>query len=74
MTMWEITGWALLTWLKITILLGIAVGIAWLVLGSESGWFWIITGSAALLDLFLARQLVREWGHEASYRWWWVAR
>ena len=49
-----------------------AVGTAWLMLGDDSGWFWIITATAILLELFFSRQLVREWGHEASFRWWWA--
>jgi hypothetical protein len=70
--MLEVTGWALLTYLKITFGLAVVVGIAWLVLGDDSGWFWIITAAAVALDLFMGRQLVREWGHEASFRWWWA--
>ena len=70
--MWEVTGWALITFIKVTFGLAVTVGIAWLVLGDNSGWFWIITGTAVMAELFLARQLVREWGHEASFRWWWA--
>jgi hypothetical protein len=70
--MLEVTGWAFLTWLKLTALLALVVGGAWLALGSDSGWFWLITAAAVLLEFHLARQLVREWGHEASYRWWWA--
>ena len=70
--MWEVTGWAFLTWLKLTVLLAGAVGVAWLILGSGSGLFWIITATAVLLELHMARQLAREWGYEASYRWWWA--
>jgi hypothetical protein len=70
--MWEVTGWALATWAKLTALLALGVGVAWLLLGAGSGWFWAITSGAVLVDLYLARQLVREWGHEARYRWWWA--
>jgi hypothetical protein len=70
--MWEVTGWAFATWLKITAALAAAVGVAWLVLGAESGLFWLITLAAVLLELFFGRQLVREWQHEASFRWWWA--
>jgi hypothetical protein len=70
--MWEVTGWALVTFVKVTIGLVLAVGTAWLVLGDGSGWFWLITATAVVTELFLARQLVREWGHEASFRWWWA--
>jgi hypothetical protein len=70
--MWEVTEWALVTWFKITLALAAAVGTAWLVLGTESGWFWVVTAAAVVLELYFARQLVREWGHEASFRWWWA--
>lgn len=70
--MLEVTGWAVATWLRITLALTAAVGVAWLLLGSDSGWFWVISATAATVDLFLARQLTREWYHEARLRWWWT--
>jgi hypothetical protein len=70
--MLEFTGWALATWGELTALLGLAVGVAWLLLGTASVWFWLIVAAVVLLDLFLARQLVREWGYEARYHWWWA--
>ena len=69
--MWDVTGWATATWLKTTLFLALLVGAAWLALGTGSGWFWTIALAAAVLDLFTARQLVREWTDEASLRWWW---
>jgi len=70
--MWEVTGWALATWFKLTLLFAAAVGIAWLALGADSGWFWAITAAAVAAELHITRQLAREWGHEARSRWWWV--
>lgn len=70
--MWDVTGWAALTWLKTTLLLAVVVGGAWLALGTGSGWFWTITLAAAVIDVFMTRQLTREWRHEASLRWWWT--
>jgi hypothetical protein len=70
--MWDVTGWALVTWFKLTVLLGVLVGIGWLALGSESGLFWLITVGAILTELHIVRQLGREWGHEARFRWWWA--
>ncbi|WP_219414867.1 hypothetical protein [Pseudonocardia nigra] len=70
--MLDVTGWAVLTWLKLTALLALAVGVCWLTLGTDSGWFWIAAAAAVVLDLYIARQLAREWGYEASLRWWWT--
>jgi hypothetical protein len=70
--MWDVTGWALVTWFKLTVLLGAAVGIAWLSLGAQHGAFWLITIGAILAELHIVRQLAREWGHEARFRWWWA--
>ena len=70
--MWEVTGWAFVTWLKLTALLAAVVGVCWLSLGAGSGWFWVAVSAAVLTDLWVARQLTREWAHEASYRWWWA--
>lgn len=70
--MWDVTGWALITWLKLTALLGAVVGVAWLTLGTESGAFWLIAIGAVLAELHIVRQLAREWGYEARFRWWWA--
>jgi hypothetical protein len=71
--MLAVTEWAVVTWLKLTVLLAVAVGVCWLVLGPGSGWFWAALAAAAITDLYIARQLTREWGNEASIRWWWTA-
>ena len=70
--MWEVTSWAVVTWLKLTALLvGIVAG-AWLWLGTGSGWFWVITAAAVGAECYIVRQLGREWGLEARLRWWWA--
>ena len=35
--MWAVTGWAVATWLKITVFLALGVGAAWL--WCSPGWF-----------------------------------
>ena len=70
--MFEMTTWALITWLKLTALLIGAVTVAWFALGTQSGAFWLITIGAVLAEGWIVRQLAREWGHEARFRWWWA--
>jgi hypothetical protein len=69
--MWAVTGWVIATWLRVTFLLTAAVGLAWLALGEHSGAFWLICLGAVLAELYLSRQLLREWGWEAGLHWWW---
>lgn len=68
--MWDVTGWAAATWLKTTLALAVLVGGSWLWLGSSSGLFVLICLAAAIAEFHVTRQLVREWTHEASLRWW----
>ncbi len=70
--MWTVTGWALATWTKVTIALGLGVFVAWLAL--DPGWFWLVAGLAVLADLYAARQLTREWVDEARFTCWWWPR
>ncbi len=70
--MWAVTGWALATWLRVTVLLGLGVLLAWLTL--DPGWFWLVAGLAVLADCYAARQLCREWTHEAHLTCWWWPR
>ncbi|OJY42710.1 hypothetical protein [Pseudonocardia sp. 73-21] len=67
--MWAVTGWAVATWLKLTVLLALGVGAAWLWL--DSGWFSVACIGAALAELWALRQLGREWAYEARSSWWW---
>ncbi len=69
--MWDVTGWALAVWLKITALLAAGVGVAWLLLGDGSDWFWAAWLAAVGLEVYAARQLGREWASEARSSWWW---
>jgi hypothetical protein len=69
--MWSVTGWVLATWLKITVLLAVGVVAAALVFGIGSGWFWFTTAAAIAAELYVTRQLAREWGYEARLSWWW---
>ena len=67
--MWAVTGWAVATWLKITVLLALGVGAAWL--WCSPGWFAVAVIVAVLGELWAIRQLVREWAWEARSSWWW---
>jgi hypothetical protein len=70
--MWAVTGWVIATWLRTTLALAAAVTVAWLALGTQSGAFWLICVAATAAELFLSRQLLREWNDEAGLRWWWT--
>lgn len=69
--MWEVTGYCLITWLRITTILAILVGIAALVWGLGSVPFWLILATAVGLDWLAIRGLAREWSYHACGRWWW---
>jgi membrane protein YdbS with pleckstrin-like domain len=71
--MWDVTAWAVVTWLRTTALLALAVGACWLFFGVGSGQFTLAVIAAAVAELYAVRQLGREWAHEASLRWWWSA-
>ena len=60
------------TWLRVTLLLAAVVAASWLALGTHSGGFWLICIAAIAGELFLSRQLLREWNDEAGLRWWWT--
>ncbi|WP_425570824.1 hypothetical protein [Pseudonocardia adelaidensis] len=70
--MLDMTGWALVTWLKVTALLVAIVTGAWWFLGTQHGAFWLIVVGAVLAEGWTVRQLAREWGHEARFQWWWL--
>lgn len=69
--MWAVTGWALVTALKVTAALMLLVGLAWLAWG-DTGPFWLTVIGAVLLDGYAIRQLAREWASEARSSWWWT--
>lgn len=66
------TGWCLRTWLKTTVLLGLAVLMIGLFSGFDSTTFHIALIAAAALDLLAIRLLAREWMFEARGSWWWL--
>lgn len=68
--MWDVTGWATATWLKTTAALAVGLVVCWLWLGTSSGGFVLACLGAAIAEFHVTRQLVREWTHEASLRWW----
>ena len=67
--MWAVTGWAVATWLKITVFLALSVGAAWL--WCAPGWFAVVVIVAVLVELCAIRQLAKEWAYEARSSWWW---
>ena len=67
--MWAVTGWAVVTWLKISIALAVGVGAAWV--WCSPGWFVVCVVVAVLVELWAIRQLAREWAYEARSSWWW---
>ena len=69
--MWAVTGWVIATWLHVTLVLAVIVAVCWLALGAHSGAFWLVCCGALVAELYLSRQLLREWGGEARLRWWW---
>lgn len=69
--MWTVTGWAVAVWLKLTLFLAVAVGAAWWLLPTGSGWFPLILLTAALVELWSVRALAAEWASEARSSWWW---
>jgi hypothetical protein len=60
------------TWLRVTLALAAAIGVSWLAFGTHSGSFLLICVGAVLGELYLSRQLLREWNDEAGLRWWWT--
>ena len=70
--MWAVTGWVIVTWLRVTLALAAAVAVCWFALGQHSGAFWLICTAALLAEGYLSRQLLHEWAHAARLGcWWW---
>lgn len=67
--MWAVSGWAIVTWLRVTLLVALGLGAAWLWL--TPGWFVICCIGGVLVELWAVRQLAREWAYEARSSWWW---
>jgi hypothetical protein len=68
--MWNVTGWVIRTWLRITVLLCLGVGAAWL--WCPAGWFTLAVIGAAVIELWTTGALAREWSYQASTTWWWI--
>jgi hypothetical protein len=67
--MLSLTGWALLTWLRITVALALLVGLVWWL---APAWLWLAVGAAVLAECYVIRQLGREWSWQARAHWWWA--
>ena len=70
--MLSVTGRLLLAWLRVTLLLGLAVLVVGLVWGFGSGWFVVTVLGAVGVELLAIRGFVREWTFEARGFWWWL--
>lgn len=69
--MWETTGWAVRTWLKVTLILAALTGGVAVVWGIDSRAFGVAVIGAVLVELATIRGLCREWAFDARCRWWW---
>ena len=69
--MWGVTAWALATWLRISLALAAAVAATWWLCGAGSGAFALACLGATIAELYVTRQLIREWCSEARMSWWW---
>jgi hypothetical protein len=67
-----VTAWAFRTWLKVTVVLGLAVGAVWL-LTERPGYTTAAIILAGLAEIWTVRGLAREWTYEARAAWWWGA-
>jgi hypothetical protein len=69
--MWHTTGWAVRTWLKVTLLLGVLLAVAAIAWGIGTRPFVLAVIVAVLVELLTIRGLCREWAFDARGRWWW---
>jgi hypothetical protein len=70
--MFSVTGRLLLAWLRVTLLLGLAVLVVGGVWGFDSGAFVLAVLGAVGVELLAIRGFVREWTFEARGFWWWL--
>lgn len=66
------TGQLIGTWLRVTLLLGLAVLVVGWIWGFGSIPFALAVIAAAAIELLALRGLAREWVFEARGRWWWL--
>jgi hypothetical protein len=69
--MTSITGWALLTWLKITAALGLCVLGVWL-FADTPGYTVLAVIVAGIVEIWSVKALAKEWASEARTCWWWT--
>ncbi|MDQ2706292.1 MAG: hypothetical protein M3Z25_01000 [Actinomycetota bacterium] len=67
-----VTGWVFMTWLKITVALGLGVGGVWL-FTDRPGYVTAAVIAAGLIELWTVKALAREWAYEARTAWWWTS-
>lgn len=72
MSMFSVTGRLLLVWLRVTLMVGLAVLVVGWVWGFDSGPFVVAVLAAVVVELLTIRGLAREWTFEARGHWWWV--
>jgi hypothetical protein len=70
--MLRFTGRMFGTWLRVTLLLGLAVLVAGWIWGFGTGPFVIAVVGAVAVELLALRGLAREWVFEARGHWWWL--
>lgn len=70
--MTSVTGWVMLTWLKITVTLGLGVLSVWL-FADRPGYTLAAVIVAVLVEVWTVKALAREWAYEARTAWWWSA-
>ncbi len=60
------------TWLRVTLVLGLAVLVVGWVWGFASGPFVLALLAASVVELLAIRGLAREWVFDARGHWWWL--
>lgn len=68
--MGTVTAWALRTWLKVTLVLGLGVFGVWL-FSDHPGEVLAAVIVAGLVEIWTLKALAREWAYEARTAWWW---
>ncbi|MGH3611251.1 MAG: hypothetical protein ACRDRK_01230 [Pseudonocardia sp.] len=68
--MWAVTGWAAITWAKLTTVLALVLVVCWWQLDPVG--FAVACAGAAFVQLWLIGALAGEWAAEARSSWWWT--
>lgn len=69
--MGTVTGWVLLTWLKITAALALGVLGVWL-FTDRPGYTFAAVIVSGLIEVWSVKALAKEWAYEARTSWWWT--